>query len=98
MYSLTHSQFTPTKTLRPRASGRVLDERAKLKKKKKMVADKGKKPKLSEKAEEENPDQIDEKLVLSIEKLQEVQDELEKVLPLYPSLPICLIYLSSINN
>lgn len=63
-----------------------------------MVADKGKKPKLSDKAEEENPDQIDEKLVLSIEKLQEVQDELEKVLPLYPSLPIRLIYLSSINN
>lgn len=63
-----------------------------------MVADKGKKPKLSDKAEEENPDQIDEKLVLSIEKLQEVQDELEKVLPLYPSLPICLIYLSPINN
>ncbi|KAM5570734.1 NAP1-related protein 2 [Rosa sericea] len=44
-----------------------------------MVADKGKKPKLSDKPEDENPDQIDEKLVLSIEKLQEVQDELEKI-------------------
>ncbi|TQD75031.1 hypothetical protein C1H46_039400 [Malus baccata] len=45
----------------------------------KMVADKGKKLKLSEKPEEENADHIDEKLVLSIEKLQEVQDELEKI-------------------
>ncbi|TQD92022.1 hypothetical protein C1H46_022426 [Malus baccata] len=43
-----------------------------------MVADKGKKLKLSEKPEDENADHIDEKLVLSIEKLQEVQDELEK--------------------
>lgn len=94
----THSLTRNSPQQRPRASGRVLDERAELKKKKKMVADKGKKPKLSDKAEEENPDQIDEKLVLSIEKLQEVQDELEKVLPVYPSLPICLIYLSSINN
>lgn len=49
-----------------------------------MVADKGKKPKLSDKTQDENPDQIDEKLVLSIEKLQEVQDELEKVPPLTP--------------
>ncbi|CAN6714046.1 unnamed protein product [Malus baccata var. baccata] len=44
-----------------------------------MVADKGKKLKLSEKPEDENADHIDEKLVLSIEKLQEVQDELEKI-------------------
>ena len=45
-----------------------------------MVADKGKKLKLSEKGEEENNSEtIDEKLVLSIEKLQEIQDELEKV-------------------
>ena len=43
-----------------------------------MVEDKGKKPKLSEKPEDQN-DAIDEKLVLSIEKLQEIQDELEKV-------------------
>ncbi|KAI3692926.1 hypothetical protein L6452_32751 [Arctium lappa] len=43
-----------------------------------MVADKGKKPKIGEKIVEENVDQI-----LSIEKLQEVQDELEKVLAQY---------------
>lgn len=46
-----------------------------------MVADKGKKPKIAEKIVEENAEQIDGELVLSIEKLQEVQDELEKVLP-----------------
>lgn len=40
-----------------------------------MVADKGKKTKV----EEENAEQIDSELVLSIEKLQEIQDELEKV-------------------
>lgn len=45
-----------------------------------MVADKGKKPKIGEKIVEENEEQIDGELVLSIEKLQEVQDELEKVL------------------
>lgn len=44
-----------------------------------MVADKGKKMKLAEKGEEENSEQIDGDLVLSIEKLQEIQDELEKV-------------------
>lgn len=44
-----------------------------------MVADKGKKPKLSEKGEEENAEHIDGDLVLSIEKLQEIQDELEKI-------------------
>ncbi|KAJ9560182.1 hypothetical protein OSB04_005342 [Centaurea solstitialis] len=44
-----------------------------------MVADKGKKPKIGEKIAEENNDQIDGELVLSIEKLQEVQDELEKI-------------------
>nr|XP_043635883.1 NAP1-related protein 1-like isoform X2 [Erigeron canadensis] len=45
-----------------------------------MVADKGKKPKIPEKVEdEENAEQIDSELVLSIEKLQEVQDELEKI-------------------
>ncbi|CAN0901646.1 NAP1-related protein 2 [Linum grandiflorum] len=42
-----------------------------------MAADKGKKMKL-EKGEEENH-HIDEELVLSIEKLQEIQDELEKI-------------------
>lgn len=41
-----------------------------------MVADRGKKSKV---AEDENADGIDTELVLSIEKLQEVQDELEKV-------------------
>ncbi|KAH9719707.1 NAP1-related protein 2 [Citrus sinensis] len=40
-----------------------------------MVADKGKKTKV----EEENAEQIDSELVLSIEKLQEIQDELEKI-------------------
>ncbi|XP_010091501.2 NAP1-related protein 1 [Morus notabilis] len=44
-----------------------------------MVEDKGKKPKLSDKSEDQNTDAIDEKLVLSIEKLQEIQDELEKI-------------------
>lgn len=44
-----------------------------------MVADKGKKPKIAEKVVEENAEQIDGELVLSIEKLQEVQDELEKI-------------------
>ncbi|KAL4285377.1 hypothetical protein GQ457_16G024040 [Hibiscus cannabinus] len=43
-----------------------------------MVADKGKKMKVAEK-EEENYEQIDGELVLSIEKLQEIQDELEKI-------------------
>lgn len=40
-----------------------------------MVADKGKKTKV----EEETTETIDTELVLSIEKLQEIQDELEKV-------------------
>ncbi|PRQ53633.1 putative nucleosome assembly protein (NAP) [Rosa chinensis] len=46
-----------------------------------MVADKAKKAKLAERAPEENhdADQIDGDLVLSIEKLQEAQDDLEKV-------------------
>ncbi|MBA0548132.1 hypothetical protein Golob_019248 [Gossypium lobatum] len=44
-----------------------------------MVVDKGKKVKLTEKGEEENSEQIDKDLVLSIEKLQEIQDELEKI-------------------
>lgn len=49
-----------------------------------MVADKGKKSKV---APEEESDHIDGELVLSIEKLQEVQDDLEKVLYL---LYLCL--------
>ncbi|KAA0036075.1 NAP1-related protein 2 [Cucumis melo var. makuwa] len=44
-----------------------------------MIADKGKKAKLSEKPEDDNSEVIDEKLVISIEKLQEIQDELEKI-------------------
>ena len=48
-----------------------------------MVADKGKKMKVAEKGEEENS-QIDEALVLSIEKLQEIQEDLEKVLSFSP--------------
>ncbi|KAJ6387141.1 hypothetical protein OIU78_016955 [Salix suchowensis] len=44
-----------------------------------MVADnKDKKLKVAEKGEEDN-NQIDEELVLSIEKLQEIQDDLEKI-------------------
>uniref|UniRef100_A0A5B6Z912 Putative NAP1-related protein 2 n=1 Tax=Davidia involucrata TaxID=16924 RepID=A0A5B6Z912_DAVIN len=44
-----------------------------------MVTDRGKKLKVAERPEEEDSDHIDGELVLSIEKLQEVQDELEKV-------------------
>ncbi|GLU12358.1 hypothetical protein SLE2022_290430 [Rubroshorea leprosula] len=44
-----------------------------------MVADKGKKMKLSEKGEDENSEQIDGELVLAIEKVQELQDKLEKI-------------------
>ncbi|KAK8687622.1 hypothetical protein V6N13_086426 [Hibiscus sabdariffa] len=44
-----------------------------------MVADKGKKTKLEEKGVEKDSEQIDTALVFSIEKLQEIQDELEKV-------------------
>ncbi|CDP12325.1 unnamed protein product [Coffea canephora] len=49
-----------------------------------MVADKGKKQKIAEKGDDENnnnnnSDPIDGELVLSIEKLQEIQDDLEKI-------------------
>ncbi|KAK4750429.1 hypothetical protein SAY87_003911 [Trapa incisa] len=46
-----------------------------------MVSDKGKKVKVSaaEKVEEENSVHLDGELVVSIEKLQEIQDELEKI-------------------
>ena len=44
-----------------------------------MVADKGKKSKLAERGPEDESDHIDGELVMNIEKLQEVQDELEKV-------------------
>lgn len=49
-----------------------------------MVSDKGKKSRVVEKVEDDEnhaADIIDSELVLSIEKLQEVQDELEKVSP-----------------
>ena len=42
-----------------------------------MVAEKSKKLKAAEKGE--NVEEIDRELVVSIEKLQEIQDELEKV-------------------
>lgn len=53
-----------------------------------MGADKGKKQKVSDKGEEENNnvEHIDGDLVISIEKLQEIQDELEKVIPFSPLL------------
>nr|GMC59433.1 NAP1-related protein 2-like isoform X1 [Ipomoea batatas] len=44
-----------------------------------MVADRGKKSKVADVAPEEDSRHIDQDLILSIEKLQEVQDELEKV-------------------
>lgn len=44
-----------------------------------MVADKGKKAKVAEREGDEENEHIDGELVLSIEKLQEIQDELEKV-------------------
>lgn len=44
-----------------------------------MASDKGKKLKTADKNDEENAEQIDSELVLSIEKLQEIQDDLEKV-------------------
>ena len=44
-----------------------------------MVGDKGKKLKVGERGEDENAEHIDRDLVLSIEKLQEIQEELEKV-------------------
>ncbi|KAI8543370.1 hypothetical protein RHMOL_Rhmol08G0211900 [Rhododendron molle] len=43
------------------------------------MGDKGNKLKVEEKAEEENAELIDGDLVVSIEKLQEIQDELEKI-------------------
>ncbi|XP_057951992.1 NAP1-related protein 1-like [Malania oleifera] len=44
-----------------------------------MVADNSKRLKVAEKGEEENSELIDRELVLSIEKLQEMQDELDKI-------------------
>lgn len=44
-----------------------------------MVADKGKKMKVAENGQDENAEQLDPELIQSIEKLQEIQEELEKV-------------------
>lgn len=61
-----------------------------------MVADKGKKSKVAETAEVEDSDHIDGDLVLSIEKLQEVQDELEKVIfPAPPPISFVCVSLST---
>lgn len=54
-----------------------------------MVGDKTKKLKVSEKGELE---EIDGELVLSIEKLQEIQDELEKVTKPIIHFPSMLLY------
>lgn len=69
-----------------------------------MIADRGKKSKV---ADEQDSEHIDAELVLSIEKLQEVQDQLDKVslfafeffnyAPLWPwisdcSSPNCYLY------
>ncbi|GMP73997.1 hypothetical protein CsSME_00031538 [Camellia sinensis var. sinensis] len=43
----------------------------------KMVADRGKKSKVADRTQDEHSDRIDTDLVLSIEKLQEVQDDLD---------------------
>lgn len=55
-----------------------------------MVADQGKKAKLTERAPGDETDHIDTELVLNIEKLQEFQDDLDKVL--WPvSLYLCYV-------
>lgn len=57
-----------------------------------MGADKGKKQKVGELEEENNvAEKIDGELVLSIEKLQEIQDELEKVILFFSFLFLILI-------
>lgn len=64
------------------------------KKKEKMVAEKGKKSKVVERAEGEDSVHIDSQLVQYIEKLQEVQDELEKVLFFQQPLCMCMCLMS----
>ena len=55
-----------------------------------MVAgNKDKKLKVAEKGEEDN-NQTDEELVLSIEKLQEIQDDLEKVVEMLHAFFFCM--------
>ena len=80
MYSLLLTIISVPSEESSRTSPRVLDSGFYRFLPNKMVADKGKKAKLSEKGEDDNSEVIDEKLVISIEKLQEIQDELEKVL------------------
>lgn len=48
-----------------------------------MVTDKGKKPKVVDNIDEENDEEFDGELVRSVEKLQEIQDELEKVTTIF---------------
>ena len=67
---------------------RVVEKRKK--KKEKMVAEKGKKSKVVERTEGEDSVHIDSQLVQYIEKLQEVQDELEKVLFFQQLLCMCM--------
>lgn len=55
------------------------------------MADKGKKSKVAEMAEEADSDPIDGDLLISVEKLQEVQDELEKVLVSTPFFFFCKV-------
>lgn len=62
-----------------------------------MVADKGKKAKVAEGEGDEETENIDSELVLSIEKLQEIQDELEKVANLSLSL-ISLLFEIDFGN
>ncbi|XP_058083429.1 NAP1-related protein 1-like [Magnolia sinica] len=44
-----------------------------------MATEKGKKSKVAERRDEDDSDHIDGELILSIEKLQEIQDKLEKI-------------------
>lgn len=48
-----------------------------------MVADKGKKPKVVDSIDQEYDEELDAELLQSMEKLQEIQDELEKVTTLF---------------
>lgn len=48
-----------------------------------MVADKGKKPKVVDNIDQEYDEELDAELLQSMEKLQEIQDELEKVTTLF---------------
>lgn len=63
-----------------------------------MGADKGKKQKVGELEEENNvAEKIDGELVLSIEKLQEIQDELEKVILFFSFLNLNFGFLFSFH-